>query len=76
MVSCLASFLYKISSEVSDTAAMMKSKSSSVSTVCSLVLLAFDFFRDVGFMGETFLLLDGSVSSGGFCGGVTSPCFY
>jgi hypothetical protein len=75
MVSCLVSFLYKRSSEVFDIAGMMKSKSLSVSIVCNLVLLAFDFFRDVGFMGETFLLLYGSTSLGGFYGSVTSPCF-
>jgi hypothetical protein len=76
MVSFLASFIYKISSEASDIVAMMKSKSSSVRKIYILVLLAFDFFRDVGFVGETFLLLDGSMSSGGFCGGVNFPCFY
>jgi hypothetical protein len=74
MVSCLASFFYKISFEASDTAPMMKLKSSSMSTVCNLVLLAFDFFCDVGFKRETILLLDVSASSGGFYGGVTSPC--
>jgi hypothetical protein len=36
---------------------MMKSKSSSVSTVCILVLLDFDFFHDVGFVGDTFIFL-------------------
>jgi hypothetical protein len=40
--------------------------SSIVSIVSILGLLAFDFFCDVGFMGEKFLFLDVSVSSGGF----------
>jgi len=46
---------------------------STVSTFCIFGLLDFDFFRKEGFVGETFLFLDGSVSSGRFCGGVTSP---
>jgi hypothetical protein len=75
MASSFASFLCKISFEVSDTTTIMKSKSSTMSTVCSFGLLALDFFRNVGFMGETFLLLDGSASSGGLCGSVTLPCF-
>jgi hypothetical protein len=56
-------------------AVMMNLKSSSMSTVSSLVLISFDFFLDLGFMGETFLLLDNSLSSEGFYGSVTSPCF-
>jgi hypothetical protein len=74
MVACLASVFYKRSCEASDTAAMMKSKSLSVSTVDNLVLLALDFFRETGFVGETFLFLDGSVSSTGSLGSVISPC--
>jgi hypothetical protein len=76
MVSCLASFFYKMCSEAFDTTTIMNSKSSSMSTVCSLVLLALDFFCNVGFVGETFIFLDGSTSSGRLCGSVTSPCFY
>jgi hypothetical protein len=48
MVSCLASLHYKISSEVSEIVAMMKSMSSIVSTVCIYGLLALEFFHDVG----------------------------
>jgi hypothetical protein len=62
-----------MSYEVSVTATMMKSKSSSVRIVCNLVLLALDFFREIGFVGETFILLDGLVSSTGSLGGVTLP---
>jgi hypothetical protein len=51
---------------------MMKSKSSIVSIVCILVMVALDFFREVDFMGESFLLFKGLASS---LGGVTSPCF-
>jgi hypothetical protein len=58
MDSCLASVLYKISSEASDTAAIMKSKASIVNIVCSFDLLALEFFHNVGFVGETFLFLD------------------
>jgi hypothetical protein len=65
MVYCLASLRCKISSIVSDMAVVMRSMSSTVSTVYSLGLLYFDFFRDVGFMGETFLFLDVSTSSRG-----------
>jgi hypothetical protein len=72
MVSCFSSLHYKISSEVSATAAMMRSMSSTVSIVFNLGLLYFDFFHDEGFMGETFLFLDASASSMGFLGGVTS----
>jgi hypothetical protein len=75
MVSCLALVLCKMYSEAYDTAAIMKSKSSTVSTVCSFSLLALEFFRDVGFVGETFLFLDVSGLSGGFCSSVTSPFF-
>jgi hypothetical protein len=75
MVSCLASLCCKIYSEVSETAAMMKSMSSIVSTVCICGLVALDFFHDVGFVGETFLFLEVSASSIGSLGGVTSPCF-
>jgi hypothetical protein len=55
-------------------AAMMNSKSSSVSTVYSLVLVALEFFCKVGFVGETILFLEGSTSSIGSLGGVTFPC--
>jgi hypothetical protein len=77
MISCFSSLQYKISSDVSDTMMMMRSMSSTVSTVCNLGLLALDFFRDEGFMGETFLFLDVSASSRGSLGSVTSPylCF-
>jgi hypothetical protein len=76
MVSCLASMFYIISCEVSNTTVMMKSKSSSMSIVCSLVLVALDLFHEVGFMGEAFIFLKGSTSSMGSLGSVTSPCFY
>jgi hypothetical protein len=75
MVSCLASLCYKISSEVSDIAVMMRSMSSIVSTVCILGLLALDFFHDEGFMGETFLFLDVSASSMGSLG-CYFTCFF
>jgi hypothetical protein len=75
MASCLASVLYKISSEALDTVAIMNSKSSTVIIVYSFVLLSLDFFRDVGFIGENFLFLDVSISSRGFQGGVTLPFF-
>jgi hypothetical protein len=74
MVSFLASFLCKRSFEASYIVVMMNLESLSMSTVCNLVLLAFDFFCNVGFVGDNFLLLDGSTASGGFCCGVTSPC--
>jgi hypothetical protein len=51
---------------------MMKSKSSVVSTVFILVMVALDFFQEEGFGGETFIFFRGSVSS---LGSVTSPCF-
>jgi hypothetical protein len=38
--------------------------------------MAFDFFRDEGFVGEPFLFLDVSASGKGYLGSVTSPCFY
>jgi hypothetical protein len=47
---------------------MMKSKSSEVRTVCILVMVAFDFFQEEGFKGETFLFFKGLTSS---LGGVT-----
>jgi hypothetical protein len=62
-----------ISSEESLRAMMMKSKSSTVSTVFILVMVAFNFFREEGFKGETFLFFRESTSS---LGGVTSPGFY
>jgi hypothetical protein len=52
---------------------MMKSKSSAVSTFFILVTVAFDFFWEEGFKGETFLFFRGSTSS---LGGVTLPGFY
>jgi hypothetical protein len=61
-----------ISSEASFRAAMMKSKSSVVSTIFILVTVAFDFFWEEGFEGEPFLFFRGSTSS---LGGVTSPRF-
>jgi hypothetical protein len=76
MVSCLASLHCKISSKVSEIVAMMKSMSSIVSTVCIYGLVSLDFFRNVGFVGETFLFLEVSASSIGSLGSVTSPCFY
>jgi hypothetical protein len=53
-------------------ATMMNSKSSVVSTVCILVMVALDFFWEEGFRGKTFLFFRGSVSS---LGSVTFPCF-
>jgi hypothetical protein len=44
-----------------------------MSTFWIFGLLDLEFFHEECFMGETFLFLDGSVSSRGFCGGVTSP---
>jgi Na+-driven multidrug efflux pump len=75
MASCLALVFYIISRKAYDMATMMNSKSSSVSTVCSLVLVALDFFCEVGFMGVTFLFLDGSASSTRSLGSVTSTYF-
>jgi hypothetical protein len=51
----------------------MKLKSSEVRIVYILVIEAFDFFREEGFGGETFIFFEGSSSS---LGGVTSPLFY
>jgi hypothetical protein len=65
----------QISFEASDITTIMKSKSSTMNTVCNFSLLSLDFFRDVSFVGEIFLFLDVSSSSRGFLGGVTSPCF-
>jgi len=62
-----------MSSEVSDTAAMIRSISSNVSTVWNVGLLDFYFFRDECFIGEPFLLLDVSTSRRGYFGGVTLP---
>jgi hypothetical protein len=62
-----------ISKKASFRVAMMKSKSSIVSTVFILVTVAFDFFWEEGFRGETFLFFRGltsslgSVTSSGFC---------
>jgi hypothetical protein len=70
--SCLASCFYAISSEASFSATMMKLKSYEVRVLSNLVLVAFTFFWDGGFSGETFLLFEGSSSS---LGGVTSPFF-
>jgi hypothetical protein len=50
----------------------MKSKSSGVRIVYNLVIVAFKFFWEEGFGGETFLFFDGSSSS---LGGVTLPFF-
>jgi hypothetical protein len=50
----------------------MKSKSSEVRTVYILVMADFNFFREEGFRGETFLFFKGSTSS---LGSVTSPGF-
>jgi hypothetical protein len=52
---------------------MMSSMLSTINTVWNGGLLAFDFFHDVGFLGETFLFLDVSASSRGNLGGVTLP---
>jgi hypothetical protein len=70
--SCLASCFSNISCEASFTAARMKSKSLTVSTVYILVKVALDFFREEGFLGEIFLFFKGSTSS---LGGVTFPFF-
>jgi hypothetical protein len=61
-----------ISCEASFRDAMMKSKSSAVSTIYILVTVALDLFWEEGFEGVTFLFFKGSASS---LGGVTSPCF-
>jgi hypothetical protein len=74
MVSCLASFHCKISSEVSATTVMMRSITSTVSIVCDWGLLAHAFFHAEGFFGETFIFLDFSTSVRGSLGGVTLPC--
>jgi hypothetical protein len=74
MASCFASFLCKISFEASPIAEIMKSKSLNMCAFYIFCLLDLDFFHHEGFMGETFLFLYGSVSSGRFCGSVTSPC--
>jgi hypothetical protein len=52
-----------ISIEASLRAAMMKSKSSVVSTVFILVMVALDFFQEEGFREEAFLFFKGSISS-------------
>jgi hypothetical protein len=52
---------------------MLKSKSSEVRKVYILVMVAFNFFREKGFEGETFLFFKGSTSS---LGGVTSLGLY
>jgi hypothetical protein len=59
----LDSLYYKICSKVSETMTMIKYMSSIVSIVYIYGLLALDFFHDVGFLGETFLLLEVSSSS-------------
>jgi hypothetical protein len=61
-----------IYNEASLRASMMKSKSSKVSTVFILVMVAFDFFWEKCFRGETFLFFRGSTSS---LGSVTFPRF-
>ena len=65
-----------MSSKAYDTAAMMRSISSTVRTVWNGGLLSFDFFRDEGFVREPFLFLDVSASERGSLGCVTSPYFY
>jgi hypothetical protein len=64
-----------MSYEEYSTAAMMNSRSSTVNIVFILVKVDLDFFREVGFMGETFILFKGSASSTGFLGTVTFPYF-
>jgi hypothetical protein len=61
-------------SEVSNTATMMRSISSTMSTVYNGGLLALEFFHDEGFLGEPFIFLDVSIFGRGSLGGVTSPC--
>ena len=73
MVSFFSSLYYKISSMVFETTTMVRLMSSTVSIVSILGFLALDFFHEEVFIGETFIFLDVSVSSGGFCGDVTSP---
>jgi hypothetical protein len=68
--SFLTTYFYKISGEASFIAVMMKSKSSTMRTICILVKVALDFFREEGFRGETFLFFKGSTL---YLGGVTSP---
>jgi hypothetical protein len=71
--SFLASCFSTISNEDSFRDAMMKSKSSIVSTTFILVVVVLNFFWEESFGGETFLFFRGSTSS---LGSVTSPCFY
>jgi hypothetical protein len=73
MASCFSSLLCTSSYEASPTAEITKLKSSIMGTLCIFGLLALDFFRNEFFVGETLLFLEGSVSSGGFCGSVTLP---
>jgi hypothetical protein len=72
ITSFLASFFCNISFEASFTAVMMKSKSSTVSIVFILVMVALGFFQEEGFEGETFLFFKRSTSS---LANVTLPCF-
>jgi hypothetical protein len=55
---------------------MMKYMSFIMSIVYIYGLVAFEFFHDVGLVGETFLFLEVSALSIGSLSGVTSPCFY
>jgi len=49
-----------MSYEAYATTVMINSKSSIVSIVYILVMVALYFFREVGFLGETFLFFKGS----------------
>jgi hypothetical protein len=57
-----------MSSEVFDTAEMIRLISSTVSTVWNGGLVAFDFFRGEGFNEEPFIFLDVSASLRRFVG--------
>jgi hypothetical protein len=63
-----------MSSEVSVTVEIIRSMSSTVSTVWNGDLVAFDFFHNEGFIKEPFLFLDVFSSERGSLGGVTSSC--
>jgi hypothetical protein len=73
IVSCFAPFLCKISSKVSSIVLMLRSISSTLSTLFDQGLLVQVFFLDEGFCRETFLFFDVSTSISGSFGGVTLP---
>jgi hypothetical protein len=65
-----------MSPEVSDTMEMMRSISSTVSTVCNGGLLAREFFCVESFFGEKFIFLDVLVFGRGSLGVFMSPCSF